>query len=186
MLVEQTDVVVVGGGPVGLLVALGLAQQGVRTLTVGMRRHLHLDKNRSLTFLLEKRELDVQEAFGRACTLYPRTMELLEQFDVSNDITQAAFIGRTSAAFRDGKRINRPAYQSIFPLLDQSFHNYIVNIRQNSSQRIFAARYKADFNKSVQYGWELVSQEIDQSCNDGYNVTAVLSHSAKGQRTVRW
>lgn len=113
-------------------------------------------------------------------------MELLEQFDVSNDVTQAAFIGRTSAAFRDGKRINRPAYQSIFPLLDQSFHNYIVNIRQNSSQRIFAARYKADFNKSVQYGWELVSQEVDQSRDDGYNVTAVLSHSSKGQRTVRW
>lgn len=56
MLLEQTDVLVVGGGPVGLLVALGLAQQGVDTLTIGMRRHLHFEKKTVANTYFQKRE----------------------------------------------------------------------------------------------------------------------------------
>jgi phenol 2-monooxygenase (NADPH) len=31
----STDVLVCGAGPVGLLIALGLAQQGIRTIIIG-------------------------------------------------------------------------------------------------------------------------------------------------------
>lgn len=135
---------------------------------------------------VEKRELDVQEKFGRACTLYPRTLELLDLLDLSGDIIQAAYIGRQYGVFKDGQRVHRRTFQSMFPLMDQSFHNYITNIRQNNSQRVFTSRYKSDFGKRVHYGWELVQQAVDSSLGDGYNVTATLSHVSLGERMVRW
>ena len=113
-------------------------------------------------------------------------MELLEELDVAGEVIQNSFIGRTYAAYANGKRVTRKAWQSMLPMMDTSFHNYIVNIRQNNSQRIFASRYKSDSGKSVHYSWEIVSQEVDSSLGDGYNVTAELSHAQQGKRTVRW
>lgn len=72
------------------------------------------------------------------------------------------------------------------PLMDNSFHNYVVNIRQNNSQRIFASKYNDDHNRQVHYGWEIVEQKVDTSLGDGFNVTATLVHTSLGRRVVRW
>jgi phenol 2-monooxygenase (NADPH) len=133
----------------------------------------------------EKRELREQEMTGRACTLYPRTMELLEQVGVVEDMTQSSYIGRTYAVYQDGKRRTRNGWQTMFPLMQSSFHNYIVNIRQKNSERIFASKYREE-NRDVYYGWEIVDHRIDQSVNDGYNVTATISNGVLGSRSMRW
>jgi len=124
--------------------------------------------------------------FGRACTLYPRTLELLEQLDVVDEMIQAGFSGRSYAVFKDGKHVTRKAWQSMFPMTDNSFHNYILNIRQKNSERIFASRYERDFGKSVHYGWEIVDQRVDKSLEDGYNVTVTISHVSLGKQRLRW
>ncbi|KAJ6789981.1 hypothetical protein PWT90_02937 [Aphanocladium album] len=164
---QSTDVLVVGAGPVGLLLALSLAQQGIDVLVI------------------EKRSLEDQERHGRACTLYPRTMELFEQVDVAKDITQEAFCGRTYAVYNDGKRVTRAAWQSMLPLMDNSFHNYITNIRQNSSQRIMAARLKNDHGNEVNYEWSIVRYAVDAAMSDGYNVTATVAHAQLGSQQIR-
>ncbi|KAI1258545.1 FAD binding domain-containing protein [Xylariaceae sp. FL1019] len=164
---SHIDVLVCGAGPVGILTVLGLAQQGISTL------------------IIEKRERHVQETIGRACTLYPRTLELLEQLDVAEEVTRAAFIGRTYAVFRDGKRISRKAWQAMGPLMDNSFHNYLVNIRQRYSEDIFATKYKAESNRPIYYGWAITGYAVDTSLSDGHNVTAMISHDTLGKRSVR-
>lgn len=124
---------------------------------------------------------------GRACTLLPRTLELLEQMHVVDDMIQTGFIGRTYAVYnRDGKRVPRKAWQSIAALMDESFHNYSLNIRQKKSEDIIAARYKTQFDRDVYHGWELVDYKLNTNPADGYNITATISHASLGQRVVRW
>ncbi|RYP39902.1 hypothetical protein DL767_002021 [Monosporascus sp. MG133] len=65
------------------------------------------------------------------------------------------------------------------------FHNYLLNIRQKNSEDIFASRYKAQCNRIVFHGWEIVDYKIDTGLGDGYNITATISHVSLGRRTVR-
>ncbi|CAG9977247.1 unnamed protein product [Clonostachys byssicola] len=163
---KTTDVLVVGAGPVGLLTAIGLFQQGVDSI------------------VLEKRERDVQATFGRATTLYSRSLELLEQLHVIRDIVQEGFVARTSLNYNNGQRINDRGWGVMFDHLKTSFHDYALNIRQRQSEDVFRARYES-YGKSVWYGWKYVSYVVDKSLNDGYNITATLEHTSEGQVQVR-
>ncbi|KAF0319405.1 FAD binding domain-containing protein [Colletotrichum asianum] len=164
---KATDVLIVGAGPVGLVTALGLAQQGIDTV------------------IIEKRELEVQESFGRAITLFPRTIELLEQVGVAEDMVQAGNVARGIAAYQEGKRTPAVGQQTMFTAMNGTFHNYVLNIRQKNSQAIFVAKYKAVSGNDVQYQWELVDYQVDQVPQDGYNITAILQHPQHGTRAVR-
>uniref|UniRef100_A0A8H7NPN7 FAD-binding domain-containing protein n=1 Tax=Bionectria ochroleuca TaxID=29856 RepID=A0A8H7NPN7_BIOOC len=163
---ETTDVLIVGAGPVGLLTAIGLFQQGVDSI------------------VLEKRERDVQATFGRATTLFPRSLELLEQLYVTKDLIQEGFVARSSLNYNNGQRISNRGWGAMFDHLKTSFHDYVLNIRQCHSEDVFRARYER-YGKSVRYGWELISYVIDTSLNDGYNITAILQHRSKGRVQVR-
>lgn len=66
------DVVVVGGGPVGLLMAYQLRRFGVSTC------------------VLEQHE-ETQDAYGRAIALFPRTTEQLDQLDFIEPMLQLGF-----------------------------------------------------------------------------------------------
>lgn len=134
----------------------------------------------------EKRERSVQETFGRACTLYPRTLELLEQLDVVSDMTQAAFTGRNYAVYREGKHQIRKTWQSVLSHVEDSFHSYITNIRQNKSESIFASRYQKHHGGAICYGWGIESYAVDTSLSDGYNVTLTASNQASEKRQLRW
>ena len=99
---------------------------------------------------------------------------------------QVGFYGRSYAVYRAGKHVMRKAWQNMFPIMDNSFHNYILNIRQSRSEDIFASAYEATSGQSVRFGWEIVELSIDQSLGDGYNVTAVINHASLGKRSIRW
>lgn len=130
--------------------------------------------------------MEVQESFGRAITLFPRTLELFEQVGVAEEIVQQGNIVRGIATFHGGKRVSAVGQQSMFTAMTGTFHDYIINIRQKSSQAIFAAKYEALSGNKVQYQWELVDYQIDDKPQDGYNLTAVLQHPQHGTRSVRW
>jgi phenol 2-monooxygenase len=83
----EYDVVIVGGGPVGLLLAYQLGRFGVTAC------------------VLEQHEKQTQDAYGRAIAMFPRTSEQLDQLDLIEPILQLGFACRTSVTYKDGKRM---------------------------------------------------------------------------------
>lgn len=69
---------------------------------------------------------------------------------------QAGFYGRSYAEYQGGKKVVRSTFQSVFPSMQTSFHNYVLNIRQKLSEDIFATKYMKEFGREVRYGWQLV------------------------------
>ncbi|KAL7956201.1 FAD binding domain-containing protein [Trichoderma compactum] len=116
---EHTDVLICGAGPVGLLNALGLSQQSIDTFLIGL--------SFSNTIMTEKKERATQQMFGRAAVLYPRSVELLEQLHVTQDVLQTAFIARQGVTLKDGKRITNRGWHMVLPTAASSFHNYADN-----------------------------------------------------------
>lgn len=83
----EYDVVIVGGGPVGLLMAFQLKRFGVSAC------------------VLEQHEKATQDAFGRAIALFPRTSEQLDQLGLIDPMLQQGFACRTSVTYKDGERV---------------------------------------------------------------------------------
>lgn len=86
----EYDVVIVGGGPVGLLMAYQLKRFGVSAC------------------VLEQHDKNTQDAYGRAIALFPRTTEQLDQLDVIDPMLQLGFACRTSVTYKDGERVCVP------------------------------------------------------------------------------
>lgn len=81
------DVVVVGGGPVGLLMAYQLERFGVSVC------------------VFEQHEKETQDTYGRAIALFPRTTEQLDQLDLIEPMLQQGFACRSSVTYKEGERV---------------------------------------------------------------------------------
>jgi phenol 2-monooxygenase len=81
------DVVIVGGGPVGLLLAYQLKKFGISVCA------------------LEQHKKETQDAYGRAIALFPRTLELLDQLGVVEPMLQLGFACRNSVTYKNGERM---------------------------------------------------------------------------------
>lgn len=121
---------------------------------------------------------------GRATTLYPRSLELLEQVDVTKRLMQEGFVGRNSVCYLGGKRANERGWNIIMSHFKSSFHDYCLNIRQHSSEDAIRKLYEAH-GKSVGYGWKLSSFSIDTTIDDGFNVSATLENEVGEIHRVR-
>jgi phenol 2-monooxygenase (NADPH) len=113
-------------------------------------------------------------------------LELLEQVGVAEEVVQAAFLGKSYAVYKDGRRQVRNAWQSMLAYMESSFHGYITNIRQKKSEDILISRYRQESGKEVHYGWKLQGHEVSIIPADEYNVTVVASHILHGQTQIRW
>jgi len=86
---SQVDVLIIGAGPVGLVLAYQFTRLGLSIHIVDAA-----DKS-SPQFPM----------YGRACTIYPRTLEMLDQFDLYDAMAQVGFIGQHTFTYVDGKRV---------------------------------------------------------------------------------
>ncbi|CAG7925151.1 unnamed protein product [Penicillium olsonii] len=149
----KTDVFVSGGGPVGLLIAYGLARQGVDSL------------------LVKQYVKEEQAMYGRATTLYPRTLEMLDQLDLLEDLNQIGYIGRNSVTYKDGKRVTSRGWHVMFERMHGTFLDYCLNIRQKYSEEVIQSAYQK-FGKRAFTGWKLESYSVDNASDDDYKVTS--------------
>ncbi|KAJ7510465.1 hypothetical protein B0H11DRAFT_1959225 [Mycena galericulata] len=82
----KADAVIVGGGPVGSLIAYQLARFGCRP------------------YLMEQEDKKTMAYYGRASTMWPRSIEMLDQLDLAERLIQIGVVTRNALHFRDGRR----------------------------------------------------------------------------------
>ncbi|KAL3480024.1 pentachlorophenol 4-monooxygenase [Aspergillus californicus] len=149
----KTDVFISGGGPVGLLIAYSLARQGVSS------------------FLVEQHDKDQQAMYGRATTLYPRTLEMLDQLDLLEEMNQIGYVGRNSVTYKDGKRVTSRGWHIMFERMTGTYLDYCLNIRQKYSEEIFRNAYQR-IGGNPYIGWKLESYSVNNEAEDDYKVTS--------------
>ncbi|KAK7032807.1 pentachlorophenol 4-monooxygenase, partial [Favolaschia claudopus] len=103
----------VGGGPVGLLIAFQLARFGCKP------------------YLIEESNKRSMPYYGRATTMWPRTIEILDQLDLAERLLQIGVVTRNSLHFRDGRRSTGGLmYGSRMDKLGDTFSKFSLHLRQ--------------------------------------------------------
>ncbi|KAJ7593451.1 FAD binding domain-containing protein [Mycena floridula] len=109
--------VIVGGGPVGSLVAYQLARFGCKPL------------------LVEQDDKTNQPCYGRATTLWPRTIEILDQIDIAERLIQLGVATRSGLHFHDGKRVHGGLmYGARMDKLGDTFYKFALHLRQRLTE----------------------------------------------------
>ncbi|KAH8807430.1 pentachlorophenol 4-monooxygenase [Xylogone sp. PMI_703] len=151
--VTYTDVLICGGGAVGLLTGLILARMGVKVQVI------------------EKKDKANGPMFGRAISIYPRTLELLDQLGITDELIQTGVIMRSVVNFdKEGKRIPSRGWNSMFDSLERTYFKYILNIRLFYTEQIIQKLLK-DEGGVVEVNSTLKDLEFHEYTSDGTNLT---------------
>jgi len=152
---SRYDVIIVGGGPVGLLLAYQLARLSVSTL------------------IIEQHDKAQQDTYGRACTLYPRTIEMLDQLGLLDEMLQVGLVGRASVTYKDGQKVHDRGWDIVLSRMTDTHLDYCLNIRQKYSENIFRSALERHGGK-VSSGWTLKDFSIDDTSDD-YRIIAKMT-----------
>ncbi|KIW75530.1 hypothetical protein Z517_10272 [Fonsecaea pedrosoi CBS 271.37] len=166
---DRYDVVICGGGPVGLLTAYGLQRMDIKTCVVGKSDMITVchapvlilspaDHNIYTSTETERLEKQKLPMYGRACTLFPRTLEMFDQYDLLTRLNQVGFVSRSGVNYdKDGRRDNTRGMRHVFDAMQgHTFLDYMLNIRLKYSEDILKAEYE-ELGGVVASGWELMS-----------------------------
>ena len=154
MTANKYDVIIIGGGPVGLLLAYQLTRLNIPTL------------------IIEQHDKTQQDTYGRACTLFPRTLEMLDQLNLLDEMLQVGLIGRGSVTYKDGQRVHDRGWEMVSRMTD-TYHDYCLNIRQKYSEDIFRSALERRGGK-VNAGWTLKDFVLDDTVDD-YRISAEIT-----------
>ncbi|KAI1106185.1 FAD binding domain-containing protein [Jackrogersella minutella] len=166
---EGVDVLIVGAGPVGLVTAFQLAKFG----GVSVR-------------IIEKHAKSIQDSYGRAITLFPRTTEMLCQLGLADELLQNCFACRETVAYSaDGQEVHGRGWSFMNKMNDTMF-DFALVLRQKFQEEIFRDAMRV-YNVQVEAPIELTTALIDPNVSEaGYRVTAVLlDHRNGSYETVR-
>ncbi len=147
-------VIICGGGPVGLITALGLARAGI-PVTV-------FDINDTLT----------QDP--RAATTHPATLELLDELGLEEEVRKAGLIAPIFQ-FWDRVSGDKIAEFDHALLADETRFPYVVQCEQYKISKITLAHLQNEKNAEVLFGHEVIGVTAD---DDG---VTVRTRSATGE-----
>ncbi|KAL5121525.1 hypothetical protein ACEQ8H_000597 [Pleosporales sp. CAS-2024a] len=170
--VEHVDVLVVGGGPVGLVTAYQLARN--------LPRSTHKIK------IVEKYPKSAQDSYGRAITLYPRSSELLDQLGLADQLAQQCFACRETANYdKDGNESPGRGWSFIEEMKDTKW-DFALVLRQKYQEEIFrTALMKHRVQLDAPYALTKV-EVLDDMAPGGYKIVATIQHGeTKAQSTVK-
>ncbi|KAJ7352377.1 FAD binding domain-containing protein [Mycena albidolilacea] len=149
----SSDVVIVGGGPVGSLIAYQLARFGCGP------------------YLIEQDDKKTMPYYGRASTMWPRTIEMLDQLDLAERLLQIGAVTRNALHFRDGRRSTGGLmYGSRMDKLGDTFFKFSLHLRQRLTEQEFTqALEEKDVEQHMRKRFEGFT--IDKNSEDGYPIT---------------
>ncbi|KAI9036905.1 pentachlorophenol 4-monooxygenase [Aspergillus affinis] len=104
--------------------------------------------------------------YGRATTLYPHTLEMLDQLDLLEELNQIGYIGRTSVTYKDGKRVTSRGWHVMFERMNGTFLDYCLNIQQKYSEEVIQGAYK-QLGGVPYVEWKLEEYAVDQDSASG-------------------
>ncbi|KAL4988599.1 FAD binding domain-containing protein [Aspergillus falconensis] len=155
---EETtyDVVVVGGGPVGLLLAYQLKRFGISVC------------------VLEQHKKETQDAYGRAIALFPRTLELLDQLGIIEPMLQLGFACRSSFTYKDGKRVIPGRVWTFMENIKDTVYDFTLVLRQMYTESIFREKLQS-VGAAYYQGMECVGFEYNgDTAPDGFAMTSTF------------
>ena len=138
---KNVDVLICGGGPVGLLTAYCLARYG------GIS-----------TYVIEQRERSKQTAYGRAAMIAPRTLEMLDQLDLADALGQMGFVVRGQVSYKDGERV--ASLTAASSNVSNTFFDYLLLCRQRYTEDVVRDGYCKYTGGNVHHGARLVDFAI--------------------------
>jgi len=135
---SQTDIVIVGAGPVGLMCAYLGQRCGINTVII--------DKSEA--------PLDV----GRADALNARTLQLLEIINLFDELYPLGKTCNTSSVWADGKFISRQS--SWWETLDGCLHKHFLMLGQSHIEKLLDKKLK-EYNAPVKRRTSIENIEIN-------------------------
>ncbi|KAI1774631.1 FAD binding domain-containing protein [Hypoxylon cercidicola] len=163
------DVLIIGAGPVGLVTAFQLAKFG----SVSVR-------------IVEKHAKSMQDAYGRAITLFPRTSEMLDQLGLADALLQDCFACRDTVTYAsDGREVPGRGWTFMSHMKNTTF-DFALVLRQKFQEEIFR-NAMGKYNVQVESPIELISASVDHNIPlTDYRVKAVLlDHRTGNHETVK-
>ncbi|KAI0198255.1 FAD binding domain-containing protein [Astrocystis sublimbata] len=156
----HVDVLIVGAGPVGLITAYQLARFGGG---VSVR-------------IIEKHAKSVQDTYGRAITLFPRTSELLDQLGLADELLQEAFACRQTVAYdARGNEVHGRGW-SFMNRMNNTVFDFALVLRQKYQEEIFRRALKK-LGVEVEAPVELVGVDVDETASfNDHSITATVKY----------
>jgi phenol 2-monooxygenase len=156
----DVDVLIVGAGPVGLNLAYQL-----RRFSSPLISHTS-DSQPISVHIIEAHPKPVQESFGRAVTFWPRSMEILSQMGLADQITQQCVAVRSSAAYNTkGEEVFGRGWSFVEGIDDTRF-KFASVLRQKFVEDIFRAEL-ANLGAKASEMCKFVDLTIDESVEVG-------------------
>ncbi|KAI0938694.1 hypothetical protein AcW1_001642 [Taiwanofungus camphoratus] len=152
---QKVDVLVVGGGPTGLLTNYILLKNGLKALSV------------------ERYSRTEQAAYGRACVLYPRSLEFLDMVGIYERIADTGFIVRGALTIKDGQTVPTRGWHFVQKVIDgNSYFDFCLGIRQKYIENAMVDAIEELDPDAVQAPARLLNFSVDKS--SVHPVTAIL------------
>ncbi|KAK5136109.1 hypothetical protein LTR08_004159 [Meristemomyces frigidus] len=165
---KAVDVFICGSGPVGLVLAYALTRLNISV---------------HLIDAADKASPDFP-MYGRACTLMPRTLEMLDQLDLFDDLAQVGLCGRGSFTYRDGQKLHGRGWAIFEGLAGQTFFDYAMNVRLKYSEDVFRAKLR-EMGVEVQAPVQLKHFALVDGDEGDYRVHATCTDVRGGETLVR-
>ncbi|CAK5272934.1 unnamed protein product [Mycena citricolor] len=149
----KADVVIVGGGPVGLLIAYQLARFGCQP------------------YVMEQDDKKTMPCYGRATTLWPRTIELLDQLDLGERMMQTGVVTRNALHFYNGRRSHGGLmFGGRMDKLGDTFFKFSLHLRQRLTEEHFSDALE-ELGVQQHMRQRIEGYTIDENSADGYPVS---------------
>lgn len=130
----DTDVLIVGGGPVGVILACDLIQMGVAVRIIDKAPYF-----------------DADDPHSRGILIWPRTLELLRRIGVSDTLAARGYRTPGVGYYSGRKRLGTARLSS----LSDSPHNYLLTLPQRKTEVVLRERLH-ELGGHVEHGVELV------------------------------